>query len=288
MAYWGGRVQVHPKVYLVFVGWGRKGAFNGGCAPARIGHGTKTAVLRCDPHGAGALMADFVSQLGGTEWADVRSQYYQVVGGVKTYVSNDRNQLAGIWVDDSGPLTGKPLTADEMAQQTFLAAQHFKVPRSEWINSSFVIAQPQNFSDPRAPGAYCALHSITSNGIPFVNLPYIPARGAECGSQLVNEGARGALDGVSIVLGHELAEVVTNPDLFGYRNGTTTGGWYDVASRTEIGDKCAYVGAGVPGVPGGPGLIRGNRGGSFAVQSLWSNQAAGGTGYCAGAGRPAS
>jgi hypothetical protein len=28
--------------------------------------------------------------------------------------------------------------------------------------------------------------------------------------------------------------------------------------------------------------ITGNHGGSFAVQSLWSNQAAAGTGYCPG------
>lgn len=284
MAYWGGRVQVRPKTYLVLVGWGKKGAFTDPCSPTRIGVAPRTAVLRCDPHGAGALMADFLSQMGGTEWAGTQTQYYQVVNGVKTYIANDRNQLGGIWVDDLGPFAGKPMTADDMAQQAYLAAVHFKVPKSEWINSDFVIAQPPGFSDPAAPGAYCAFHSITSNGIPFVNMPYVRDRGAECGANLVNDGSRGELDGVTIVLGHEVQEVITDPDLFGFRDGRTTGGWYDVASRSETGDKCAYVGAGVRGVPGGPGNIKGNRGGTFAVQSLWSNNAAGGAGYCVGAG----
>lgn len=34
----------------------------------------------------------------------------------------------------------------------------------------------------------------------------------------------------------------------------------------------------------GSGTSTTNLGGTFAVQSLWSNQAAAGTGYCAGAG----
>ena len=37
-------------------------------------------------------------------------------------------------------------------------------------------------------------------------------------------------------------------------------------------------------IPGAMGDIKGNRGTTLAVQSLWSNNAAGGTGYCAGAG----
>jgi hypothetical protein len=35
-------------------------------------------------------------------------------------------------------------------------------------------------------------------------------------------------------------------------------------------------------IPGAMSDITGNHGGSFAVQSLWSNQAAAGAGYCPG------
>ena len=37
-------------------------------------------------------------------------------------------------------------------------------------------------------------------------------------------------------------------------------------------------------LPGALGDIKGNAGETFAVQSLWSNAANAGTGYCAGAG----
>jgi hypothetical protein len=71
-------------------------------------------------------------------------------------------------------------------------------------------------------------------------------------------------------------------------------GWYDPADANENGDKCAWVGeplvSGLPAqpnvtpIPGAMGDIKGNQGGTFAVQSLCSNDSAGGTGYCAGAG----
>ena len=69
------------------------------------------------------------------------------------------------------------------------------------------------------------------------------------------------------------------------------GGWYDPLDANEDGDKCAWVGenlltaSGPPApIPGAIGDVTGNAGGTFAVQSLWSNDSAGGAGYCAGAG----
>ena len=55
-------------------------------------------------------MADFVSELGGTAWAGVQTQYYQVVNGVKTYMTNPKEQMAGIWADDTDA-TEVPLRA---------------------------------------------------------------------------------------------------------------------------------------------------------------------------------
>jgi hypothetical protein len=64
-----------------------------------------------------------------------------------------------------------------------------------------------------------------------------------------------------------------------------------VVDANENGDKCAWVGenlltaTGPPEpIPGAINDITGNQGTKFAVQSLWSNAAAAGTGYCAGAG----
>ncbi len=71
MAYYGGHVQTAPKVYIVYWGWGEKGAFPAGstCSSEAITEGAASATLACDPDGAGKRMADFVAQMGGTDWA---------------------------------------------------------------------------------------------------------------------------------------------------------------------------------------------------------------------------
>jgi hypothetical protein len=71
MAYFGGHVQVTPKIYLVFWGWGQAGAFN---------H-TTPGMPTNDPDGAAARMTAFVKAMGGTAWAGSQTQYYETVNG---------------------------------------------------------------------------------------------------------------------------------------------------------------------------------------------------------------
>src|ERR1700751_1487576 len=94
MAYFGGHVQVVPKVYLVFWGWGQAGAFD---------H-TTPGMPANDPDGAAARMTAFVNAMGGTAWTGSQTQYYeQDASGNKTYITNPTNQLAGVWYDDTNP-----------------------------------------------------------------------------------------------------------------------------------------------------------------------------------------
>jgi serine protease len=324
MAYYGGHVQTTPKEYLVFWGWGEKGAFPASqtCTAENLTEGSFTATLACDPDGAGKYMADFVQQMGGTNWAGVQDQYYQTdSSGAQQSITNPSEQLAGIWVDDSNDASsltttsasnpaGPTNTYTDLAQEAARAVSHFGI--TDLANANIIIAQPPNFSDPNALSqGYCAFHDYTEpnleggiyNGLPagisWTNMPYalaINSGGANvCGENAVNTDARGKLDGFSIVLGHEIEETVTDPgaeDVIG--SGTSAqqiGGWYDALDANENGDKCAWVGenlltaTGPPEpIPGALGNITGNAGDRFAVQSLWSNDSAGGAGYCAGAG----
>jgi serine protease len=323
MAYDGGHVQTTPKEYLVFWGWGEPGAFPASqtCTSENLTEGTFTATLACDPDGAGKYMADFVQQMGGTDWAGVQTQYYDSSSGSTVNVTNPAEQLAGIWADDSGGATGMPSTSSSnppgstntytaLAQEAARAVAHFGI--TDLANANIIIAQPQAFSDPNAVSTgYCAFHDYTEPnleggiyngiqpGIAWTNMPYslaINSSGSNvCGENAVSSDARGKLDGFSIVLGHEIEETVTDPgaeDVIG--SGTSAqqiGGWYDALDANENGDKCAWVGenlltaSGPPEpIPGALGNMTGNAGDRFAVQSLWSNAAAGGAGYCAGAG----
>lgn len=320
MAYFGGHVQVHPKEYLVYWGWGESGAWPSGtsCASERVTEGALKASLSCDPDGAGKYMANFLQQIGGTHWAGIQTQYFQTdSSGNQQFISNDRNLLAGIWVDNSDPNTLPKTTLDNpagstntltvLAREAQAAVKHFRI--TDLNNANIVIAQPPGLSDPNALSeGYCAFHDLVwpdvesgdynglTKGIAYSNIPYqlaINSNGVNvCGENAVNSGPQGKVDGFSIVLGHEMEETVTDPgaeDVVGTGiSPTHLGGWYDTVDANENGDKCAWVGLnpltgeGTFPIPGALGDITGNGGQTFAVQSLWSDAAAAGVGWCGG------
>jgi serine protease len=286
MAYFGGHVQVAPKIYVVFWGWGQAGAFD------HVTPGNPTS----DPDGAAARMLAFVKALGGTDWAGVQTQYYETDNGTNVNITNPANQFGGVWYDNTNPIHTN-VTGLELAQEADRARVHFGV--TDLHNSQFVIAQPQNYSEAgfNSGAGYCAWHDYTTPagypgvtpGISFTNMPYVLNAGSSCGQNSVNSGYfQGRLDGFTIVLGHEIEETVTDPGAEASdASGNALGGWYDLFGW-ENGDKCAWTGVtGVTApntVPGGVNTMRGNDGQLYPVQSLWSNDSAGGVGYCAGAG----
>jgi hypothetical protein len=327
MSYYGGHVQLQPREYLVLWGWGEKGAFGTRkCTSENIVEGSLSATLKCDPDGAGKYMANFLYNMGGTQWANVQDQYYEADPNGRNFINENQNMLAGIWVDDSSPganlqktsvsnPVGPTHTYTDMALEATRAARHFGVSAAALNNANFIIAQPQDFTDPQSAAGgsligYCAFHDYTLFGatgnayynpktgvgqhISYTNMPYNAGQ-AGCGAGFVNQP--GTLDSVSIGLGHEVQETVTDPgaeDVIGnVTSGGTSyyGGWYDTLDANENGDKCAYVGlsptAGLAGpnilpIPGALGNIKGKHSGTYAVQSDWSDAAAGGTGWCAG------
>jgi len=274
-------------VYVVYWGWGEKGAFPARqpCSAEQIVEGSTTATLNCDPDHAGKYMADWVSQLGGTQWAGTQTQYYQTVNEAagqpfNQHITNSSDQLSGIWVDDTNALGGLPKTSasnppgpsntyTDLAAEAARAAAHFHV--TDLSNADVVIAQPANYSDPNAVSTgYCAFHDYTypgveggiyngvTKGVSDTNMPYslsVNSTGSNvCGENAVNSGPAGKLDGFSIVLGHEIEETVTDPgaeDIVGSGSSSTNlGGWYDPFDANENGDKCAWVGESL-GLPGG-------------------------------------
>ncbi len=338
MAYHGGAVQTHPRVYVVYWGWGDKGAWpsTDKCTAETFSEGTLKATLPCDPNGSGKYTANFYNQMGDTGWAGTQTQYYQtapVTGGTANqYIdTSDPHWLKGMWVDNFNSITGLPKTngsnpAGPTNTYTDLAAEagravkyfeaHGQLTASQLGQTNIVVMQPYNYSDPNAVSTgYCAFHDWVAKGFEgdiydpkytsgeqgfaYTNLPDLLAINSSginvCGENAVNAGTAGINDGFSIAGGHEVMETITDPgaeDIQG--SGTTAqylGGWYDTIDADENGDKCAWVGENpltaqepVLPIPGAMGDITGNGGGNYAVQSLWSNDAAGGAGYCAGAG----
>ncbi len=275
MAYFGGKVQVTPKIYLVLWGWGEAGAFN---------HTTAGAPAN-DPDGVAALMTRFIAAIGGTSWGNISTQYYQSnYNGTFSNVGNPKQELAGVWHDDATPIHNN-LSPLELAQEAGRAAQHFGV--TNLVNANLAVATPQMYNDAGFnQGSYCAWHDYVTpisypgvtTGIAFTNMPYVLNAGGGCGQDFVNPAPAGNVDGVTIVLGHEIAETLTDPGAEESAGQVQNGAWFDYQGW-EIGDKCAWVGDGLQ-IPGSPFNMVGNDGRTYPVQTLWNNQALSGAGYC--------
>jgi putative Ig domain-containing protein len=269
------------KVYLVFYGaqWGTPGTDANG-----------NVTLSGDPSGEAPYLQQFLKGLGtdNETWSGTATQYCDgvAVGAQSCPAGNTEHvaypaggALAGVWVDES---TASPAaaTGHQLGVEAVNAAAHFgNTTAALNRNAQYVILSPTG-TDPDGwlENGFCAWHDyngdttlsggpVTSpyGDIAFTNLPYITDAGFSCGQDFVN--LSGTLDGVSIVEGHEYTETITDQN--------PAGGWTD-SSGEEIGDKCAWI---LPGTTGGAADLS-LATGTFAVQSMWANDASGGAGGC--------
>jgi len=266
-----------PKIYVVFYGsqWGTD----------TVAGGYDT--FSGDPQGLAPRLEALYAGLGtnGEGWSGVLTQYCDgVANGTTTCAPTathipypSANVLAGVWYDSS---TASPASAtgNQLALEANAAAAHFgNTTQAQNRNAQYIIVSPTGTHPDgfnTSTGNFCAYHdyntdpSITGGAAPstygtfaWTNLPYLTDLGASCGTNYVNAGTAGALDGVTIVAGHEYAESMT--DLW------PSGGWYDTTSGKENGDLCAWVGVGGTGGAQNVAFATGN----FAMQATWSNAA---------------
>jgi hypothetical protein len=203
-------------------------------------------------------------------WSGVMTQYCESTakGSTKCDANSPHvgvphgNALAGIWVDNS---TAAPQAATEpqIAAEAAAAAKHFgnTTPASN-RNVQYVVTTAQGM-DPdhwHELNTWCAWHTFERSSygtVAYTLMPYLTDY-KYCGTNWINPGPRGRLDGWSILGGHEYAETITDQNAIG--------GWIDAAGQ-EDGDKCAWIQQGTPG-----GLFNLQLAtGSFAVQTTWSN-----------------
>jgi serine protease len=263
------------KVYLVFYGsqWGTQSTNAQG-----------DVTLSGDPKGMAPYLQQLFKGLGtGNElWSGVMTQYCQgVATGTETCPASNQfhvayptgGALAGVWVDES---TASPSEATpfQLGTEAVSAAAHFgNTTAASNRDAQYDIISPTGtLPDNYINQGFCAWHDwngdsyvgVTSpyGDIAFTNMPYVTDVGASCGQNFVNSGSAGTLDGVSMVNGHEYAETITDQD--------PAGGWTN-SSGEEVGDLCAWNEG-----PGAPAANLSLTTGTFAMQSIWGNDGAGG------------
>jgi len=263
------------KVYLVFYGsqWGNQST-----------NGQGDITLTGDPNG----MAPYLQQLfkglgtGGELWSGVLTQYCQgVAAGTQTCPPSNQfhvgyptgGALAGVWEDTSAasPAAATPF---QLGTEAVNAAAHFgnTTAASNRYVQYDIISPTGTDPDSYMQQGFCAWHDwngdsyvgVTSpyGDIAFTNMPYVTDAGTSCGQNFVNGGSAGTLDGVSIVNGHEYAETSTDQN--------PAGGWTN-SGGSENGDLCAWNSG-----PGAPAANLSLTTGTFAMQSTWGNDGAGG------------
>ena len=267
------------KVYLVFWGsqWGSQSTNSSG-----------NLQFSGDPVNMAPDLQAFFRGLGtgADTWSGVMTQYCEGVAtgsqtcGTTSHVAYPTGgALAGVW-EDTSSAAPPAATGHQIGVEALAAANHFgNTTAASNRDAQYVVASPTG-TDPdlyQLQG-FCAWHDYSGDstlsggavGSPFpfafTNLPYMTDVGAACGENFVNAGSVGLLDGVTIVEGHEYAETIT--DQF------PAGGWTD-STGAENGDKCAWISSG-QGAAQNITLTTG----TFAVQSTWANDFAGGTGGC--------
>jgi PKD repeat protein len=266
-----------PKVYLVFWGsqWGTASTDANG-----------SLHLSGDPRNAAPYMQAWIKGLGtnGETWSGVMTQYCDgplVANGAVACPAGAAHvgyptggALAGVWYDNSATAPSSA-RGNQLANEAVKAAAHFgnTSPASnryaQYIIMSPTRTHPDGFNTPG--GNFCAWHSFNGDttlsggavaspygDIAFTNMPYVADLGSSCGQNFVSS----ALDGFSLVGGHEYAETLT--DQF------PAGGWINntgsAANGEENGDECAWIRSGQ-----GASALVATATGSFAMQSTWSN-----------------
>jgi hypothetical protein len=270
----------HEKVYLVFWGsqWG---------ASSTDSHGDVT--LANDPSGAAPYLQQLFVGLGtGQErWSGVMTQYCDGVPfNARSCPANSAHvaypaggALAGVWADESAAAPGTA-TGNQLGTEAVKAARHFgNTTQAANRDTQYLIVSPTGTHPDGfgTTGEFCAWHDDTADpnlpggpvnsklDVAFTNMPYVTDLGVSCGENFVNGGSQGIPDGFSIVGGHEYAETITDQlPAFGWTN-TFSGG-------EENADLCAWN---PPGTAGGTNNLTLTTG-TFAMQSTWANDNAGG------------
>jgi hypothetical protein len=255
LVYNGGPVQLTPQVYLLL--WG----------PNWSSDSSQKAVA--------SYLESFYTGLGARQtaprddWSTILSQYGDSSGNpifsqsVYQYFYNDMN-----------PPPPAPSQADLAAEADAFAVSH---DITDVNDAQIVVATqsgtcPVGFAAPacgNSGNTNCGWHS--SSNEPYINLPYLLDAGSLCGQDMVNR-TTGTYDGLTLVGGADYANTITDPFPSKGVGGTTPDpAWADTGdtvSGGEVASKCQW-GTSYAGPTGDVTLSTG----TFAMQSLWSNDA---------------
>ena len=204
------------------------------------------------------LVDYFASNVGGSSWHNMMTQYYQVIGSTKTYMSNSvvlKANIATSTTTQGGPMSG---TQVETIISNLIASG--QLPADTNGIYAFIFRGDVQFSGWLSQ--WCGYHTAYSHSSGKL-LKYFVAGdpsttgSASCGSKTNTPNGNYGADAVVSVYAHELVETTSD----------YASAWYDTASGGENGDLCAWnFGTRLPGSPNANTVIGGKK---WLIQQNW-------------------
>jgi hypothetical protein len=194
---------------------------------------------------------DFYQGVGGTAYAGTNGEYF------------DSNGNVGTGVTALTPVVDNSAAAKSGSRTAPILAEVCKMITNPQANGYY----PVYIDNPRGHAGYCAWHSAGTCGGVTVKFGFFFKLDGDsgCDPQDARTVHSQGLEAIANVSGHELSEMLTDPEL---------DAWYD-SSGAENSDKCAWT--------FGHDYLTFKNGSTWKVQGNWSNAAYnGGTGYDGG------
>lgn len=266
MTYHGGPVLIGPTIYMDFWGAEWQNGFASCSVPLPL-----LGQLAGPCYSANQVMSyatGLVSSWGGSPWRNTDTQYCQGAGSGALScgpgmdrISDPDHQFGGSWID-TGAVPSTPGQQD-IANEAQNALNHFHPGLGSDPNGIYFVFTPPGKLVPGSGTDFCGYHSAYtysdgSVAFSFAYQPYIFNQSA-CGKNFVNSSndsfGHGYMDGLSMVIGHEVAESETDPG--------AGSAWTDPSGGSgETGDKCNFNAS-------SRNVAFGNN--YYAMQPLWSN-----------------
>ena len=219
-----------------------------------------------------SLITRYFKDIGGSGLLNTATQYYQVVGGVKTAIANT-STFAGSWTDTSAypasgckdsATPGNCLTdAQIRAEITRAITANKWAPTQSKVFFLFTSSKEGScFGSDCAFQVYCAYHgqyALSGHVVNYGNIPYAGTSLVHCGDDASPNNDIDADSAINLT-SHEQMEAITDP---------AGNAWYD-SGGNEIADKCAWT-YGTMSLDGGQANESWN-GHFYLVQEEWSNK----------------
>lgn len=213
---------------------------------------------------APSILNNFASFIGGSPYYDINTTYYDVN---KHYVSN--------------AVVNMGASADSYSQGTALSDAAVKTVVANQINSGalprdsnavyFVLTSADVNETSGFCTQYCGWHthgSIAGADIKYAFVGNPDRCPSACSAQTTSPNGNAGADGMANIIGHELEEAVTDPDL---------NAWYDNQGM-ENADKCAWTFGTSYTTPNGAKANMKIGSLDYLIQQNWVNAKGG---YCA-------